>query len=191
MAATDLNIAKRLARQLWGEINEQKKVMKGVWYFSCSGHGGYVVDLNIHPQFSFKMTQVIKRGYIYASEQHFAVLEEDCDWALFELEYYSHLNTNLDKKKIQDYVNTWNPDWCSACKKVDARRVNELSKMLYDRDEYVDTQIVANGLLALYEYYLGTPIEEIPPFVRLKLRDNCFVFGREGTLKSEPELAFC
>lgn len=37
--------ARNLAAKLWGDVNSSYRVnRKGVYYFSCAGHGGYVVD---------------------------------------------------------------------------------------------------------------------------------------------------
>lgn len=40
------NIARTMAEQLWGRggTHSYRTNRKGVWYYSCSGHGGYVVD---------------------------------------------------------------------------------------------------------------------------------------------------
>jgi len=43
----DSSLAKTLAEQAWGRggTHSYKTNRKGVYYFSCSGHGGYIVDL--------------------------------------------------------------------------------------------------------------------------------------------------
>jgi hypothetical protein len=42
----DSSIARTLAEQAWGRggTHSYKTTRKGIYYFSCSGHGGYVVD---------------------------------------------------------------------------------------------------------------------------------------------------
>lgn len=92
-------VARRLASQKWGEVCSQRKVAPGIWLFSCSGHGGYIVDTDVHPEAATvrgkDYTDTVyarystKRwdGRYWPSEQHFACFEEDCDWAVCEALY--------------------------------------------------------------------------------------------------------
>jgi len=78
----------------WGSINSQEKIRgRNVWYFSCSGHGGYVViktdgDGVIIPEgfgVTFEFDDMnYDDGRVAVQVYQF---EEDCDWAI--LEYYN------------------------------------------------------------------------------------------------------
>lgn len=82
----------------WGEINTQKKVQaKGIpgpaWWFSCSGHGGYIMVAR-KGTFPKELEKFAVEGYpCWTSEPppyaNYAVLafEEDCNWAVFQLLY--------------------------------------------------------------------------------------------------------
>lgn len=105
--------ARSMADSQWGTVNHTYKTTggKGVYYFSCSGHGGYVVDGNAIAHARFKIDQFIKptmthvsisegkatgmqnpfsaRSWSYKLShdliQHpIFVFEEDCDWAIIE-----------------------------------------------------------------------------------------------------------
>ena len=186
--------ARRLAYQLWGEVNVQKKVMKGAWYFSCSGHGGYIVDLDSHPQFAkFYRELTYKTKYMRPSEQHFAALEEDCDFALFEYSYIEVFMKDLPIEKRDDYIKSlastigeYYADWYKIHKDVlghpnEYEYIAENSACHY----WKYPKVVAAGLVTLYKMYIGTPIEEIPPIVRCYLRDSGFVLQTTGTLSSD------
>lgn len=80
--------ARSCARLFWGGINHQHKVraqgLPGLaWYFSCVGHGGYVLiarESDVPPYFA-KFKDSSCRGYgAYC-------FEEDCEWAIFEYAY--------------------------------------------------------------------------------------------------------
>lgn len=78
-------IARRLASQTWGTVQQQQKIAEGFWSFSTAGHGGYVADTNVYPLLKpYQQTVLthIKSGKYYPHEQHFAPFEEDCDWAI-------------------------------------------------------------------------------------------------------------
>lgn len=80
-------IARRLAAQMWGPVQRQKKVGPGIWTYTTAGHGGYVVDTDIRPQFKGDETIVFIRdgsNYYHPNEQHFAAYEEDCEAAKVE-----------------------------------------------------------------------------------------------------------
>lgn len=79
-----VTIARRLASQMWGEIQGQLKVLEGIWWIDCSGHGGFILDTNLYPE--FKKDEVIvtrhkNSNQYYTREQHFAPFEEDCEYA--------------------------------------------------------------------------------------------------------------
>ena len=92
-------VARRLASQKWGEVCTQRKAAPGIWWFSCSGHGGYIVDTDVHPEAAVicgkDYTDTVYARYstkhwdgrFWPSEQHFACFEEDCDWAVCEALY--------------------------------------------------------------------------------------------------------
>ena len=77
-------IARRMSSQLWGEVNSQLKVAEGIWLYSNSGHGGFIVDTNVYPELRGYESVVYIRNnssYYRPSEQHFAPFEEDCEFA--------------------------------------------------------------------------------------------------------------
>ena len=186
-------LARRLAIQLWGEVNVQKQVMKGAWWFSCSGHGGYIVDLDLHPQFvNFYRELTYKTKYMRPSEQHFAALEEDCDFALFEYSYVEIFMKDLSIEKRDDYIKRvanligeYNTDWYKIHKDV-LGHPSEYEYIAVNSDGYdwKYPKVVAAGLVTLYKLYIGTPIEEIPSVVRYYLRISGFVFQTTGVLSS-------
>lgn len=83
-------IARRMAYQFWGEIQEQKKLAPGIWWYTTAGHGGIVVDIKERPELAEYQSTVYygrdQRWYI-ESEQHFAAFEEDCAAAIVEWQY--------------------------------------------------------------------------------------------------------
>lgn len=101
-----VNCARRLAGQ-WGEVQRQHKLADGIWEFSCSGHGGIVVDLDVYPEFSewrdFVPLRNSGEGRFrgYQHEQHFAAFEEDCDWAI---PYAFHFDLLASERNWRGYV---------------------------------------------------------------------------------------
>lgn len=88
------NIAKRLARQQWGQINSEEKVVEGCWWFSCASHGGFIVDINkvelpveVADTFSTIVKKRANSKKYRPHEQHFAVFEEDSAYVI--LLYYN------------------------------------------------------------------------------------------------------
>jgi len=85
------NVARKLANQLWGDVDTQEKVLDGIWHFSCTSHSGYILDLDVYPQYEDIFERFRKHvqksmgsdKYMY-SEQHFVAFEEDCDYAVLE-----------------------------------------------------------------------------------------------------------
>lgn len=131
--SNNVQIARKLANQSWGRILTQKKLLEGIWYFDCEGHGGYVVDTNIYPQFNQFYTPVFVRKNsigIMLSEQHFAIFEEDCNYAIVEYVLFEQLAEILYeafafnrkyktfndfkveyKKSLLESLKKWNNDW--------------------------------------------------------------------------------
>lgn len=80
----NVTIARRLASQMWGEVQGQQKVLDGIWWLTCSGHGGFILDTDLYPEFGeYKVivTKHLNSNYYYSKEQHFAPFEEDCEYA--------------------------------------------------------------------------------------------------------------
>lgn len=105
-------LARRLAYQMWGEVDYQKKIANGVWLFSCSGHGGFIVDNDVWTEYKGKheMRLLYKRNFYRYSEQHFSVFEEDCDWAILINDHPELLNKSLynqyrSTKTFTEWVN--------------------------------------------------------------------------------------
>lgn len=102
---SDLAIMQRLARQKWGNINQQRKIAEGVYWFDCVGHGGYIADIDMYPKAEeFQETVYIRRNSskYYPCEQRFAAFEEDCDWSVLEY-WYPEISENFINKF--DFVN--------------------------------------------------------------------------------------
>lgn len=106
-------LARRLAYQMWGEVNNQKKIAKGVWLFSCSGHGGFIVDNDVWTEYKgkYEMMLMYKRNFYRYNEQHFSVFEEDCDWAILINDHPELLNNTMyklyiPKKTFSEWVNS-------------------------------------------------------------------------------------
>jgi hypothetical protein len=101
---TNGNIARTMAKQSWGDVNRQRKILDGIWDFGCSGHGGYIVDINLFPKCEPWKDIVYfnyNKGTYYPSKQHFAIFEEDCNWAILE-----YLYPEIAKKKYNN-KNNW------------------------------------------------------------------------------------
>jgi len=94
--------ARSVARK-WGQINHQRKVrVRGLpgaaWYFSCSGHGGYILvapepDVpDVLRRFACSGVGVAPKDWVEAYGKIYNYMtvyrfEEDCDWAVFVLVY--------------------------------------------------------------------------------------------------------
>ncbi|MFW6288126.1 MAG: DUF7007 domain-containing protein, partial [bacterium] len=99
----------------------------GVYWFETAGHGGYIVDIELYPKLEeFHRIVTIRQGSskYRPSEQHFAPLEEDCNWALVEYLYPDVLKnayykgSNQEKYTLEDRViivresvERWNPEY--------------------------------------------------------------------------------
>lgn len=127
--ATNSAIARRLAAQTWGEVQYQRKLGPGIWLFETAGHGGYVVDTDIRPVFRGEEADVLIRAnghYLNLSEQHFAVFEEDCEYAKVEWlcpDIFKRLSKLYEiscpfeewitqrRTTIRKSLERWNPEW--------------------------------------------------------------------------------
>lgn len=124
------SIARRLASQMWGEVQSQQKLAPGIWLFDTAGHGGYVVDTNIRQELKGCETIVCTRsgGCKYRpDEQHFAQFEEDCEASKVEWlfpDMFRKLSTNYDmqglsldqwiaqrREYLRSSLNRWNPEF--------------------------------------------------------------------------------
>ena len=130
--ASNVSIARRLASQTWGPVQFQRKAGPGIWFFSTASHGGYVVDTDIRPVFKGCETDVLIRAgghYLYPNEQHFAVFEEDCEYAKVEWlcpdifkKMYRSDNTGLPfdewvtnrQAELRRSLEQWNSEWLAA-----------------------------------------------------------------------------
>jgi hypothetical protein len=103
--------ARSIAEAVWGrgETHSYRTTRPGAFYFSCSGHGGFVIDVAcltdeelvaISPYVNLEEAELFKWGrkslfshpyrrrggrYSIAATRHvikFILLEEDCDWCL-------------------------------------------------------------------------------------------------------------
>lgn len=93
-------VARKLAKQQWGEVQRQEKYGEGVWWFDCCAHGGYIVDTDIY-EFLREFNEFIYCGkngrYGYAEEQHFAAFEEDCDFNIINYVLFDKIGKKLYK----------------------------------------------------------------------------------------------
>ena len=97
--AQSSSIARRLAAQMWGTPDRQRKLADGIWDFSTPSHGGIVVDTDVRTELKSYNQQVCKGRYVYYSEQHFAAFEEDCMAPIVEWVYAADIHT----KKFRSY----------------------------------------------------------------------------------------
>ncbi len=122
--------ARRLASQMWGtDIQRQRKLADGIWWFTTNGHGGLIVDTAVRPELNEFNTGVAYHGHFYCNEQHFAAFEEDCMAALVEWTY-PEIIPAIQKELVEPYCSQpteefirertmilreslahWNPDW--------------------------------------------------------------------------------
>lgn len=101
-------VARKLASQMWGKPDHQRKLAEGIWVFSTPRHGGIVVDTDVRPD----ILKVTKKTFVYlregssygrSDEQHFVALEEDCDACIAEWLYADEIITpKLHKRYITD-----------------------------------------------------------------------------------------
>lgn len=97
MAKEASSIARRLASQMWGTPDRQRKLADGIWEFSTPSHGGIVVDTDVRTELKPYNQDVSKGKYIFYSEQHFAAFEEDCMAPIVEWVYAADIYRNPKK----------------------------------------------------------------------------------------------
>ena len=132
----------------WGEIACQKKMPgQNIWWFSCSGHGGYVAVLmpgdGITVPVGYEPIMTGSYGLkVYA-------FEEDCDWAI--LDYFNEsvfawslasvAAKSYDRQKMfDDVLNTminWHPEFVKQehvdiAEQIYRNAISEYSKQLED-----------------------------------------------------------
>lgn len=79
--------ARSIAYHNWGQVNQMKTEIRGadftVFYFSCSGHGGYIVFCERKLPEWFSETEYSCEFYDwnFPKTWYFYLFEEDCDWA--------------------------------------------------------------------------------------------------------------
>lgn len=147
MKNNDVNIARRLASQMWGKVQSQRKLLDGIWWFDCLGHGGIILDINKYPEFIGNEQIVEKRkgsNTYVMHEQHFAPFEEDCEYAKV-IWLYPDVLDNLSKrydlkdktlyewkmerlKIIEESLKKWN---LGFLKKYRERKILKKSKKVY------------------------------------------------------------
>lgn len=97
--AKSASIARRMATQWWGEVQNQRKLAPGIWMFDTAGHGGIVVDTFLRPELEMCNSQVTYRqNWAIPGEQHFAAFEEDCMAAFVEYLYCREIHTEAFRK---------------------------------------------------------------------------------------------
>ncbi len=97
MSRESYAIAGSVATQQWGKVTSRRKLCDGVYLFDTEGHGGVVVDTEVHPEMSMfnVFVECGKGGQGYTSEQHFAAFEEDC---MVAVPYYLLFDKTHTKK---------------------------------------------------------------------------------------------
>ena len=131
MVAKNATIARRLASQMWGEVQTQLKVADGIWSYTTAGHGGFIVDIYLHPELAEYKSVVYRdrrTNEYFPSEQHFAPFEEDCEYAKviwlypYVLKKLSKNYSKVDKTNFEKWqqeqlgyakrsLEQWNPDF--------------------------------------------------------------------------------
>jgi len=105
-----MTLRRKIARQMWGEINYQETVTKGVTWFSATVHGGYVVDSLLFPEVRkipslgrFEAIPYLRDGptvrvaqYYTRHKDRFYAFEEDCAWAV--LSYFTSVGETQYQK---------------------------------------------------------------------------------------------
>lgn len=108
LANFDRLVARRLAAQMWGQPDHQRKLADGIWFFSTPRHGGIIVDTDVWPA----ILQVREANEVFvradskwkaADEQHFVALEEDCDAAIAEWLFTDAILTQKFQEKYGTY----------------------------------------------------------------------------------------
>lgn len=123
-------IARNIAESLWGTggTSASKTTRKGVYYFDCAGHGGYVLPASVLSKSEYEaVSEYVKPevAKVYGStvdgkivymhpyrtrssrlaapltttEEEFFVFEEDCDWTVLEKFTGIRLKEPLDDPK--------------------------------------------------------------------------------------------
>lgn len=130
--AKPASIARRMANQFWGDVEVQKMIAPGIWWFSTAGHGGFIVDTDVRQELREFNSEVYKNGQCYCREQHFAAFEEDCMAAIVEWTYPEIMpkvfnwlvcsdivGYNQFKEErielLRSSLERWNPEWLKKC----------------------------------------------------------------------------
>lgn len=149
--------ARGIARALWGDVNSTYRTnTRGAFYYSCAGHGGFIVSENVIPEVKREWVQkyvhkenatryisrsgksVLMHGYrtrgarmtyVKTEEVKFYIFEEDVAWCIAVM-----LGINLTKHPMKEgdaRLAFWN--WYDEKNPVVARR-KEVDQMRKDQD---------------------------------------------------------
>lgn len=113
----NVTLMRKIARQVWSEVQSQETLTNGVIRFNTSSHGGYIVDSLVYPKVKdipniqkymeipyirFNKYNNIIPSYYTKDENRFYVFEEDCNWAIL-LHYCKDL-LDLEWEKNKDWL---------------------------------------------------------------------------------------
>lgn len=127
---TPSRIARAIAARQWPDIQRQCKIGRGVFGFSCAGHGGIVAVLE-HAELSADAIEAARASgfvvdcYIPGTGRTFAawIGEEDCDWSTILFADDSlrtgairgrYLAEDVTREDVERSARDWNPDYVSA-----------------------------------------------------------------------------
>lgn len=135
MAYLTASVARSIAQSMWGHggTHAYKTNRKGVYYFSCAGHGGYVLPASVLTKEEYAAVSryvepktatvyVDARGKVLymhpyrtrttklmppwtTIEEEFFTFEEDCEWAV--LEKFTTIRVEMGSGTVRDYEGTF------------------------------------------------------------------------------------
>ena len=108
------SVARRLAAQMWGLPDKQRKLADGIWLFCAESRSGIIIDTKMHPEILefFERTIVLKHkrnANIRPSEQHFVALQEGPDAYVAEWIYAKEILTPNYRMQLATTVPY--PEW--------------------------------------------------------------------------------
>lgn len=107
-------VARRLAAQMWGLPDKQRKLADGIWLFCAENGSGLIIDTNIRPEVLafFEKAIVLKNkrnAHTRPSEQHFVALQEGADAYAAEWIYAKEILTPNYRMQLATTVPY--PEW--------------------------------------------------------------------------------
>jgi len=103
---------------LWGEIQTEYRICRGLRYVTTAGHGGYMVSKGLANK--ILPPEVVRQGHPWGS---YLCFEEDCAWAFVDyflvdsglLDGILNRNTRYTKEEIKqlarETIERWYPEF--------------------------------------------------------------------------------